>query len=181
MKQSTAFIVATSVGFAGLGLYFAAHFAQPPSAPARTGSNSAPPAVAALFAQSLPDSMGNVRALAKWKGRALVVNFWATWCAPCVEEMPALSALQEELGEKRVQIIGIGIDAPGNIRQFAARYKIAYPLYVGGLGGADLSRSLGNQAGGLPYTVLIDPDGRITKTYLGRLRMNELRQDITVR
>lgn len=181
MKRGTALIAATGIAFAVLGVYFAAQVVQVPGAPIGAGSKSAQPAVAALFAQSLPDSTGTVRALAQWRGRALIVNFWATWCAPCVEEMPALSALQTELGEKRVQIIGIGIDTPGNIRQFAARYNIAYPLYVGGLGATDLSRSFGNQAGGLPYTVLISPDGQIAKTYLGRLRMNDLRQDIAVR
>ncbi|MGH8807179.1 MAG: TlpA family protein disulfide reductase [Noviherbaspirillum sp.] len=136
-------------------------------------------AVASLLSQAMQDAGGQSHQLAQWKGRPLVVNFWATWCAPCVDEMPELSALQAEIAQKRIQIIGIGIDSPSNIAQFASKYKISYPLYVGGVSGTDLSRQLGNQAGGLPYTVLIGRDGTVIKTYLGRLKMDELRKDLS--
>jgi thiol-disulfide isomerase/thioredoxin len=130
-----------------------------------------------LLAQQLPDSDGKSHALAQWQGKPLVVNFWATWCPPCVDEMPELSALQTELAPKGVQIIGIGIDSPSNIREFAAKYRIAYPLFVAGLTGTDLSRQFGNQNGGLPFTALIDKNGQIIETYIGRLKMDQLRAD----
>jgi peroxiredoxin len=92
--------------------------------------------------------------------------------------MPELSALAAGAAAGRLNVIGIGIDSPSNIAEFAAKYKISYPLYVAGMGGTELSRSFGNSAGGLPYTVLIGADGQVRKTYLGRLKFDELRQDL---
>ncbi|NEX64445.1 TlpA disulfide reductase family protein [Noviherbaspirillum galbum] len=148
----------------------------------RNQAQSAKPnAVERLYAQSLTDAGGTPQKLSQWKGKPLVVNFWATWCAPCVEEMPELSALQKELAGTQAQIIGIGIDSPSNIRDFAAKYQISYPLYIGGMEASELSRQLGNQAGGLPFTVLIREDGSIRKTFLGRLKMTELRAELARR
>jgi thiol-disulfide isomerase/thioredoxin len=131
-----------------------------------------------LFNQSLPDLGGKPQALSTFRGKPLLVNFWATWCAPCVEEMPALSVLHDEIAQKSTQIIGIGIDSPSNIREFVSRVSVHYPLYIGGMGGSELARTFGNQAGGLPFTVLIGADGRVKKTYLGRLKMDQVRADI---
>lgn len=144
-----------------------------------TPAAAEPSAVGRLLSLSLMDASGQPQSMAQWKGRALIVNFWATWCAPCVDEMPELSALQKEIEPLKFQILGIGIDSPSNIAEFSAKYKISYPLYVGGTNGTDLSRQLGNQAGGLPFTVLIGRDGQIKKTFLGRLKMNELRKELT--
>jgi thiol-disulfide isomerase/thioredoxin len=143
--------------------------------------NPAPPensAVAALFRQTLPDAQNTDQPLAQWQGKTLVVNFWATWCAPCVDEMPELSALQKESAARNIQIIGIGIDSASNIKDFSLKHQITYPLYVAGVGGTELARQFGNQAGGLPFTVLVSPAGEITKTYLGRLKMEELKKDL---
>lgn len=137
-----------------------------------------PEASAGFYNRTLPDARGDSVAMAKWKGRPLVLNFWATWCAPCVEEMPELTALQKEIQPKNIQILGIGIDNPASISAFAEKYQIAYPLYVAGIDGSELSRQLGNQAGGLPFTVLLDASGKVKKTYLGRLKMDELRRDL---
>ncbi|MBC3861070.1 TlpA family protein disulfide reductase [Undibacterium jejuense] len=136
-------------------------------------------AVAQLLAKTLPDSAGKPQALNQWQHHFLVVNFWATWCAPCVQEMPELSALQKEFKGKSTQIIGLGIDSPSNIAEFTKKYNISYPLYVAGMDGSELSRQMGNQAGGLPFTILINADGKVVKSYLGRLKMDELRADIT--
>lgn len=135
-------------------------------------------AVIHLFAQSLNDAAGKPQSLAQWKGKPLLVNFWAPWCAPCVREMPELSALAASSAGKRVQVIGIGIDSPSNIAQFGAKFKIAYPLYVAGLSGTELAREFGNDSGGLPYTVLVGADGVVRKTYLGSLKFDELRADL---
>jgi thiol-disulfide isomerase/thioredoxin len=135
-------------------------------------------AVENLYAQSLNDLQGTPQPLSQWRGKPLLVNFWATWCAPCVQEMPELSELADADGGKSFNVIGIGIDSPSNMKEFADKLKIAYPLYVGGMGGTELSREFGNQAGGLPYTVLIGADGQVRKTYLGKLKFDELRADL---
>jgi thiol-disulfide isomerase/thioredoxin len=161
-----------AAGLILLGAYFGSrHFAasQPPA-----------PAVAHLLSLSMPDAKGQPQALSQLKDKILVVNFWATWCAPCVKEMPELSALQTEVASKNIQLVGIGIDSASNIAEFASKYAISYPLYVAGMNGSELSRQFGNDAGALPFTVLIGKDGQVIKTYLGRLKMEELRADISV-
>ena len=142
-------------------------------------SASAPASAANLYTQSLNDLAGKPQSLAQWKGKPLLVNFWASWCAPCVQEMPELSELAARDGGKHFNVIGIGIDSPANLNEFVKKTKVAYPLYVGGMSGTDLSRELGNTHGGLPFTVLIGPDGQVRKTYLGRLKFEELRADLS--
>lgn len=154
-----------------IGIYFGAKRFNP--APAEDG------AVSALFQSSLPDTQNQQRSFGEWKGKTLLVNFWATWCPPCVAEMPELVELQTDMASQNLQIIGIGIDSPANIRQFAEKLQISYPLLVAGMEGTELSRQFGNQGGGLPFTVLIGPDGRVRQTYIGRLDMKKVRADLT--
>lgn len=167
----------TAVVFAGIAALFAAlgiligHWQTQPE-PAE------PTAVDRLFAATMPDPQGRTHPLSQWKGKSLVVNFWATWCAPCVEEMPELAELQNDLAPEGVQVIGIGIDTAENMAAFATKLGIEYPLLVGGAAATELTRHFGNKAGGLPYTVLINAEGQVSKTYLGRLKMEELRRDI---
>jgi thiol-disulfide isomerase/thioredoxin len=133
-----------------------------------------------LFGQTLANADGHIQPLSKWQGKPLLVNFWATWCSPCVEEMPELSALQDEMASKNIHIIGIGIDSASNIREFLSKYKISYPLYIAGMNGTNLLQQFGNRSGGLPFTVLIDSDGQVKQTYLGRLKIETLRQDLAL-
>src|SRR5688572_4616107 len=170
MKKNIAFFGAVAVLFAALGVFLGHWQTQPQPAQ--------PSAVSHLLSQSMEDARGQTQSLAQWKGKVLVVNFWAPWCAPCVDEMPELSALQAEIAPTQAQILGIGIDSPANIAEFATRYTIGYPLYIGGMNAIALSRQFGNQAGGLPFTVLIGRDGQVKKTYLGRLKIEELRKDL---
>lgn len=135
-------------------------------------------AVGSFFDQMLVDEKGKSQNLAQWRGKTLLINFWATWCAPCVQEMPELSAFQTQFGKKNIQILGLGIDSSSNIQEFSAKHKISYPLYIAGASGTELSRQFGNLAGGLPFTVLLGSDGKVKKTYLGRLKLDELRADL---
>lgn len=169
MKRNALF-GAIALFFAGVGLYFGVLH----HTPAKPES----PAVAALFAQQMENVAGQIQPLSHFQGKTLVINFWATWCAPCVEEMPELTALQQEVAPQNIQILGIGIDSPSNIREFAAKYQITYPLFMAGVSGTELSRQFGNQAGGLPFTVIVGPNGAVEKTYLGRLKMDQLRADL---
>lgn len=170
MKRNIVLYAVIAVLFAAIGAYFGLQRLAPGNPKAK--------AVESLFAQAMPDAGGSMQNLSKWKGKNLVINFWATWCPPCVQEMPELSALQTELAPNNVQIIGIGIDSAVNIGEFSSKYKISYPLYVAGMDASELSRQFGNLAGGLPFTVIIGPDGRIKKAYTGRLKMEELRRDL---
>jgi thiol-disulfide isomerase/thioredoxin len=176
-KKNYLVYAAIAIACGGAGVWASLHNKQPSAVAAGPAAPLAAP-VAALFQQKLKDGKGVEQALAQWQGKPLVVNFWATWCGPCVEEMPELSALQGEQAGKGLQIIGIGIDSPTNIAEFAEKHKIAYPVYVGGMSGTDLSRQLGNTHGGLPFTVLIGANGQVKKTYLGRLKFDELRADL---
>ena len=170
MKRAYWPLLVVALLFGMAGAWFGARHHEP--VPAQ------PSAVDAFLGRSLPDPKGATVAMNQWKGRPLVLNFWATWCAPCVEEMPELTALQNEVQAKNIQILGIGIDSPANISAFADKYRIGYPLYVAGIDGSELSRQLGNQAGGLPFTVVIDASGKVRKTYLGRLKMDDLRREL---
>jgi thiol-disulfide isomerase/thioredoxin len=131
-------------------------------------------AVAILLAQTLPDSGGKPFAFAQLTGHPTILNFWATWCPPCIEEMPELSELHRELNA-RVRMVGIGIDSPSKIAEFAARRPVSYPLVVAGMGGTELARRFGNASGALPFTVLIDRRGRVTARILGRIDLARLR------
>jgi peroxiredoxin len=169
-KSKLLAFVAIAILFAVIGAYFGLKRLNP--APAENT------AVAALMQTSLPDTKNQPRSLTEWQGKTLLINFWATWCPPCVAEMPELVELQADMAGRNVQIIGIGIDSPSNIQQFAEKLHISYPLLVAGMQGTELSKQLGNQAGGLPFTVLIGPDGKVRQTYLGRLDMKKVRADL---
>jgi peroxiredoxin len=132
-------------------------------------------AVSLLFAQSLPDAQGRPLALSGFAGRPLVLNFWATWCPPCVEEMPELSELHADLSRRGLQTLGIAIDTAVKVADFAAKRPVSYPLAVAGMSGTELVRQFGNPTGALPFTVLIDRDGRIVHRILGRFDIVKLR------
>ena len=110
--------------------------------------------------------LGKPQAMAQWRGKVLVVNYWASWCAPCVEEMPAFSRLQEKYAARGVQFVGIGIDDAEKMQAFVRRTPVAYPLLVGDAAG---SQTPALQVRGLPTTVVIDRDGRLEGSRLGRL------------
>jgi thiol-disulfide isomerase/thioredoxin len=131
---------------------------------------------AELLAARFSDLEGKPRRLLDWQGRALLCNFWATWCAPCREEIPLLVAAKHKLPANGVEIIGIGIDSAANIRQFSSNYRINYPLLVGDATALSVLRSLGNQAGGLPYTVALDRTGTIVQRHVGALTGAQLGQ-----
>jgi thiol-disulfide isomerase/thioredoxin len=134
--------------------------------------------VAALLANSWTKPDNTVVNTAEWQNRVLVVNFWASWCPPCVEEMPALSDLQDEFASKNVLFVGIGIDTPSNIRQFLETTLVSYPIVMGGLQGSKIGKALGNTQGALPYTVVINAKGKVANTKLGKINEDELRKQI---
>ncbi len=128
-----------------------------------------------LFAQTLPDAEGNPHVLADYRNKIVVLNFWASWCVPCVEEIPEFSALQTEFSGKGVQFIGIGIDSAKNIAEFQKKVPASYPLLVAGATGSELALQFGNTVGGLPYTLVLDRNGGVKASKMGRVKEKELR------
>jgi len=166
-------LVGTAMGATAAGAWFAARYYS-----TRQASHEA---VRVLMEQRFQTARGEALPMSELRGKVLLVNFWATWCPPCVEEMPELEALQQELQSrpaKMMQTIGIGIDSPSNIRLFAAKSQITYPLVLAGSQGSELARLFGNDKGLLPYTVVIGHDGALLKTVLGRVRIDALRQAV---
>ena len=131
-------------------------------------------AVAALFASRWPDVQGRTVDLGQMRGRILVVNFWAPWCPPCVEEIPLLNRLAQRWQSRGVKFIGIGVDTPTNIGQFLEKTPTSYLAPVAGFAAVELSRELGNTAGGLPFTVIIDQDERIYRRITGKIAETDI-------
>jgi peroxiredoxin len=133
-------------------------------------------AATALFALTLPDADGTRRSLQAWRGKLLVVNFWATWCTPCIEEMPELQRFADEFASRNVAVLGIGVDEEDKIRDFRRQHGLSIPLLAAGFDGMQLAQQLGNPQPVLPYTALISPDGRVVEEHSGRIQMPELRR-----
>lgn len=117
---------------------------------------------------------GGELAMADLRGRPLVLNFWAPWCAPCVEEMPMLDTFHREQGAKGWQVAGLAIDSPEPVRDFLVRHPVTFPIGIAGLQGATLARSLGNLRGALPFSVIYDGGGNVVTHKLGVLTASEL-------
>jgi thiol-disulfide isomerase/thioredoxin len=128
---------------------------------------------ARLMATQLPDLENTPQFIGQWRGKVLVVNFWATWCAPCREEIPIFVRLQDKFRERGLQIVGIAIDRPDNVRPYAAELGMNFPVLIGGSDAIDLTRALGNRGAVLPYTVVIDRDGRIAAVEMGAAKENK--------
>lgn len=122
-----------------------------------------------LFRTSLPNEDGVSQQLSQYKGKVIVLNFWATWCPPCREEMPELSALHQEYEANNVVVLGIAIDELTQVKMFTQETPVSYPLFAAEEDGMGFSNNLGNDKGVLPYTVIINSDGQVIKTYFGRI------------
>jgi thiol-disulfide isomerase/thioredoxin len=148
---------------AGTSLWLAGRSATPP--PIQSGPVDASPA--AIYATRFVDVAGAAHTLSEFPGKVLVVNFWATWCTPCREEMPAFVKLQSRWEALGVQFVGLAQDDPEKVAGFGRELGINYPLWLGSAEVMDLSRRLGNRLGVLPHTVLLDARGRVVDSRIG--------------
>jgi len=118
---------------------------------------------------SLPDINGRLRSVSEWDGKVLAVNFWATWCPPCLKEIPAFVLLQSKYETQGLQFVGVALHKPEQVRQFVIDNKMNYPVLTGEFEVIELAEALGNHTGALPYTVIIDRDGLIAYVKRGPL------------
>jgi len=137
-----------------------------------------------FFSISLPDQSGKNVALAEYRGKPLIVNFWARWCIPCREEIPELRAVaqaQRAQGAKGLTVLGIGLEnnVP-NVQEFIKAYEMDYPLLFAQSQGIELMKTLGNSKAGLPFTVFIDRKGMIVGHKLGRISRSQLDAAVAV-
>lgn len=112
--------------------------------------------------------------LAEFRGQPLLLNFWATWCAPCVREMPALDRFAKANAARGWRVLGLAADKAEPVREFLARTPVTYPIALAGFAGIELSRRLGNEAGGLPFSVVFDRRGRVQVRHTGEAREEQL-------
>ncbi len=131
---------------------------------AATDSNTVP---ADFWTQTFDTPDGKTLALSQYKGKPILLNFWASWCPPCVKEMPDLDHFHKDMKAKGWQVIGLAVDGPTPVREFLAKVPVGFDIGLAGFGGTELSQALGNTAGGLPFTVVIGADGRIVHRKVG--------------
>jgi thiol-disulfide isomerase/thioredoxin len=113
-------------------------------------------------------------AMTSLRGQPLVLNFWATWCPPCVREMPALDRFFHDHMARGWRVLGIAADNAAPVREFLARSPVAFPIALAGFAGVELSRDLGNTSGGLPFTVIYDSRGRVARRHIGETHYEQL-------
>lgn len=174
MKTGTIASIVAAAALAGAGAFYLtqrqeARTETPPSA------EPVPPAalVATLPQFQLVDREGQVRSLADWPNQSLIVNFWATWCAPCRREIPLLQQLQREHAAEGLQVIGIAVDFRDKVLAYADEMGIEYPLLIGEQEALDAAAAFGMPTVGLPFTVFSDRQGRIVTAHLGELTAAE--------
>lgn len=170
-------LLGTSVLGAGLWYKLSGETAVEPAPPPSWGDN-------ALISQPRPDFIladlsGTPRAASEWNGKVLAVNFWATWCPPCKREIPGFNALQNELGPKGLQIVGVAVDDQTAVHDYVQSTSIDYPVLVGDeINTIAIAEQYGNATGIMPYTVIVDRAGRIAYVHFGELSEDVARQVI---
>jgi len=166
-------LIGIALGFAVL-LTAVMHFAQPAQTESTPSSNTD-----ALFAARFTDAQGKTQPMTQWQHQVIVVNFWATWCPPCRDEMPELSALQEKYRDRGLVVLGISTDDVAKTRQFAQDMPVSYPLLASEADTMNLAATLGNDRDVLPYTLVLRRDGSVATRYFGRIDSQALESTLS--
>jgi len=174
MSTRTTFAgIAILAGLAGAAAWWLTRVPKLPGAPAVAAAEIS---TGAIWSVPFRDTAGASRSLAEFQGQLVVVNFWATWCAPCREEMPGFVRLQQRWMDRGVRFVGLSDEDPAKVQRFAAELKINYPLWVGADQAGELSKRLGNRLGVLPHTVILDPSGKPMDSRVGPYLERDLEQ-----
>lgn len=141
-----------------------------------SGRSSRPmdPAAAALWALSATQPDGAPLAMASLRGRPTLVNFWATWCPPCVEELPLIDAFYREHAANGWQVVGLAVDKPAAVQAFLGKTPVTFPVGILGLGGMSMLKTLGNTGGGLPFTLVLNAEGALQDRKMGQITTIDL-------
>ena len=161
--------VATVAAAAGVGVALRRHASEAVT----------PDALQAVWASEFDTPKGETLKLADFRGKPLVLNFWATWCPPCREEMPELSKMQDEYKNQNLVIIGLSTEDLDTTKNFIAEHPVSYPVLAGDMQAMTFAESLGNNQSILPYTVVIDEKGQLVKAFFGRVNQTLLEKTIT--
>ena len=129
---------------------------------------------------SLPDIAGTERSLSEWAGKARLINFWATWCAPCRREIPLLKKTQEAHGDSNVQVIGIAVDFPEEVAAYAEEVRFNYPVLVGQEDAMAIAEASGIDFIGMPFTMIVAPSGELIKAHIGEIVESHIEQILAV-
>ncbi len=132
--------------------------------------------LSALWESSFARPDGGELRMTAFKAKILLVNFWATWCPPCVDEMPELDLFFNKQQPNGWQVVGLAIDQPTAVRTFLSKVPVRFPIGLAGLAGTEIMRQLGNSSGGLPFTVLVLPGGQIAQRKMGKTDLAELQR-----
>ena len=132
-----------------------------------------------LMAAALVDLQGNAASVGRWQGQVLVINFWATWCEPCREEIPLFIRLQKKYEGRGLQFVGIALDRPEAVKPYASEMGMNFPVLIGGTDAIDLARKLGNRSAVLPFTIVIDRKGRVAMTEIGVVKETRIEPLLT--
>jgi len=170
--QRRGFVIGAGLGAAALGAFVALRGG--PSH--KNAGQPLSPEARAFWAQRFPGLDGKPLDVARWRGKPLLVNFWATWCAPCVKELPEINQFYKEAQAKGWQVVGLAVDQLDPVKAFLQKTPLDFPIALAGSQGLALVRELGNTAGGLPFSLAFDTGGEINWRRLGVSRLEELRE-----
>ncbi len=171
LKQAALFLGAAVFALSAGFLFRAQSMESPP-----LSSEESKQGAAAILAATLPDIYGENQAVSQWSGNVLVVNFWATWCEPCREEIPEFIETQDKFRDQGLVFLGVALDREEPVISYSHEFGINYPVLIGNLSTWSIAESAGNVHSVLPYTVVIDHQGEIVETYLGRVHQKDLEE-----
>jgi len=131
-------------------------------------------AVLNFWMQSFERPEGGTLLMQEFQGKPLLINFWATWCPPCIEELPLIDAFYNRNKSKSLQVIGLAVDQPSMVRRYLTQKPLSFPVGLAGFNGTELGRTLGNAQSVLPYSVIFDANGRLLAQKAGKLEQSDL-------